>query len=401
MNDVGAGNGENNRLWSRAYTFLIISNFFLFFGDNLLLPVLPVYLDQNGADNFQIGIVIAAFFASSILMRIFTSRASARLGKKTLLMLALSVFAVAMLGYYLFAGLIVILVLRLVQGTGFGASTTLYGAMTADIIPEDRMGEGMGYFGLGITIAVALGPFLGAAAVSLADSKWVFLAAALLEMIAIALSFFIKADNCRRPVESKAGMKDFLSDFVEPTAFYPAVFMLLMGLSMGGFSTYVVLFGKETNIENISVFFLVTSLAEFLVRMVSGKLYDRKGMNFAVLPGALAGGVGCIVIAHATDLAMVSISAALCGIAFGMIFPVMEASAMKSAGPHRRVAANATIYNFLDIGMGLGPLLFGAVAELWGYQEAYILSGLFFAAMLLVLAAPAVVKRRQEAVGTN
>ncbi|MEA4888001.1 MAG: MFS transporter [Clostridiaceae bacterium] len=392
---------KTGTLWSRDYIFLMIANFFLFFGDNLLLPVIPVYIKQNGAYNFQIGIVTAVFFATSILMRMFTGRASARLGKKALLILAVSVFALVMLGYYLFAGLIMILVLRLVQGLSFGASTTLYGSTAADIIPYERMGEGIGYFGLGMTIAAALGPFLGAAAVSLTNYKWVFLVAALLVMITIPLSFFIKADNHRIPVKKKVDIKDFLSDFIEPTAFYPSVFILLIGLSMGGIYTYVVLFGKEMSINNISVYFLVLSSMEFLVRMFCGKLYDKKGLNYIVVPGAIAGVIGCVVIANAANLAMVSISAAFCGIAFGMIFPAMQASAMKSAKPERRVAANATIYNFLDIGMALGPLLFGAVAQLSGYADTFMLSSSVFVVMLVILAAAAIIKRKKKVASQN
>lgn len=138
-----------NRLWTRNYIFLMISNSFLFFGDNLLLPVLPIYVRQNGADDFQVGIVAAVFFITSIIMRIFTSRASLRLGKRTLLMLTLLVFTLSMLGYYFFASLTVILILRLAQGVGFGASTTLYSTMAANIVPYERMGEGIGYFGPG------------------------------------------------------------------------------------------------------------------------------------------------------------------------------------------------------------------------------------------------------------
>lgn len=74
---------------------------------------------------------------------------------------------------------------------------------------------------------------------------------------------------------------------------------------------------------------------------------------------------------------------------------------MKSAGPERRVAANATIYNFLDIGTWLGPLLFGALTQLPDCSDAFILSSLIFAAMLAILAATTIIKRREKLVGTN
>lgn len=368
----------------------MISNSFLFFGDNLLLPVLPIYVRQNGADDFQVGIVAAVFFITSIIMRIFTSRASLRLGKRTLLMLTLLVFTLSMLGYYFFASLTVILILRLAQGVGFGASTTLYSTMAANIVPYERMGEGIGYFGLGVTVACALGPCLGAAVISLPNYKIVFLMAVILELVGMALSFFIKVDNSKGSVEVPAGIRGILSDVAEPKALYQSVFFLLIGLVTGGFNTYVVLFAKERNIKNIFVYFLLISLAECFVRLFSGKLYDKKGLSPVVIPGAIAGIVSSFVMANATNLAMVSVSAVLFGCASGMIYPVMEASAMQNVAPERRIAANATLYNMLDAGMALGPLLFGAIAQLSNYSDAFSCSSSIFAAMLVITAITAI-----------
>ena len=151
----------------------------------------------------------------------------------------------------------------------------------------------------------------------------------------------------------------------------------------------------------ISWYFMATAVTEFLIRLFSGRLYDRKGLNFVLVPAAAAGVLGCLVMANAASLSMVIISAVLCGIAFGVIFPVLEAVAMKNAGRERRMAANATIFNSLDIGFALGPLLFGAMVQLSGYHDAFILSGLSFAAMLAIIAVVPAVRKRGKAVGSN
>jgi MFS family permease len=392
MNNI---NNDKGKLWSKDYVLLMISNFFLFFGDILLLPVLPVYVKQNGVSDIQVGIVIAIFFATSLLMRMFTSRASARFGKRTVLLLSVSCFALSMLGYYLFASLIAIIVIRMVQGLSFGASSTLYSAVTANIIPNERMGEGFGYFGLLMTIATALGPLLGAAAVSLPDYNWVFLVALLLGMTGLLSTCFITVDNRQTPIK-KFRTKDFLSDMIEPKVFYEAVFLLLVGLAMGGYNTYVILFAREISVTNIAVYFLATALAELIVRTFSGKLYDRKGMNIVVIPGAMAGIISCVVMANATNLAMISMSGFLFGTAIGMIFPVMEASAMKKVDSERRIAASATLLNLLDIGSVLGPLLFGVMIQLSGYPDTFLLSSLIFMAMAIIPFVVNIIKRKSK-----
>lgn len=387
-------NDKRKKLWTKNYILLMIANFFLFFADCLLLPVLPVYVKQNGADDVQIGVVAAVFFATSVLMRFFTSRVSARIGKKVLLLLAMFVFTFSMIGYYLFAGLTMIIILRLIQGLGFGASTTLYGSTVASTIPNEKMGEGMGYFGLGISLAYVLGPSLGAVAVSLAYFKWVFLAAALLTLISILLTHFIQEDHPESLIENQTQNGHHLSDMIEPKVIYESVFILLLGLLMSACDTYIVLYARQMNIENIFIYFVVTTIAEMSTRMFSGKLYDKKGMNILVIPGAIAGFISCIVVAHATNLLTICVFAIFYGVSMGMIFPVMEANAMKKVPPERRIAANATFYNFLDIGSGLGPLLFGTAAKMCGYSNTFLLSSLIFVAMFVIMFFKAIIARR-------
>lgn len=400
MEHRNAARNQANELWSKNYICLTIANFFLFFAGCLLLPVLPVYLKQSGASDFQIGIVAAVFYVTSMLMRTFTSAISARMGKKALLLLSMLVFTLSMIGYYLFAGLTMIIILRLVQGLGFGASTTLYGSTVASTVPSERMGEGMGYFGLGISLAYVLGPCLGAAAVSQTYFKWVFLVTTLPVLVSILLTNVIKADRPEQPTEAQAQTQrrngGWLSDIVEPKVIYESVFILLLGLLMSSCDTYIVLFARQMKIENIFVYFIVTTIAEMSTRMFSGKLYDRKGMNILVIPGAVIGLTSCIIVAHAANLLTICIFAVFYGASMGMIFPVLEANAMKKVKPERRIAANATFYNFLDIGSGLGPLFFGAIAQATGYANTFLLSGLVFVAMLVILFFNKIITRKRQ-----
>ena len=128
---------KTQSLWTKDYILLLTANFFLFFAESLFLPVLPVYVKQNGADDVQVGVVAAVFFITSILMRFFTAKAAARFGKRTVLFAGMFVFTLAMVGYYLFSGLAPVIVLRLIQGVGFGASSTLYGSTVAGIVPDE------------------------------------------------------------------------------------------------------------------------------------------------------------------------------------------------------------------------------------------------------------------------
>ncbi len=379
---------ENNvgktSLWSKNYTFLFLSNFFLFFGGEMLSPVLPVYISQNGGNNMHIGLIMSIFTISAIVMRLFVVKLSDHFGKRAILIAGLIICALAACGYYIMSLLVVVFLFRVLHGIGFGAATTLYGGIVSNIIPQGRMGEGMGYFGLGITIAAAIGPFLGAMVVSSDYYSGLFLLSGGLIVISILLTKFTTAGSEPKEREKKSASKIRLSDFLEVRALLPGILAMIFGISMSGLFTFLVLFGYEVNIKSIGIFFLLNSLAEFLVRPVAGKLYDRKGHFVVLVPGAVAGIAGTLLLAFSTGLPMLIASALVCGAALGALFPVLEAWTMKSVEPERRVAASATFYNFLDVGVGLGALALGAIAHVSDYKTMYIYSSLAYVLFLIV-----------------
>ncbi len=57
----------------------------------------------------------------------------------------------------------VMLFFRIIQGFSFGISGTANMALVAEIIPKERLGEGLGYFGLGQVVSQVIGPVIGVA----------------------------------------------------------------------------------------------------------------------------------------------------------------------------------------------------------------------------------------------
>jgi MFS family permease len=384
MNNKPSVNEYNISIWSRDFTLLFFSNFFLTFGANMLMPVLPVYMYQAGGNSFQIGMVMGSFTVSAIIMRLFSVRITALLGKRVFLMIGLLLCAMSAGGYYLTTLFLVIFMLRVLHGFGFGATTTLYGAIVSNIIPKSRMGEGMGYFGLCVVIASAIGPFLGAMIVLLPKYHWVFLLSSGLILLSMALTRISKAGRERVEKTKGPAAKFSLLDFFEIKVVFPSILAFFMGISMAGMFIFIVLFGKEVKIEGIGVFFLFTSFAELAVRPVSGRLYDRSGPLMVLIPGGLAGFASTILLSYSTNIPMLITSAVLYGIGLGTVFPVLQAWALRSIDSGRRVAATATFYNFVDSGVALGSLTLGLVAKATSYATMYRYTSLTFALFITI-----------------
>ena len=149
------------KLWTRNFGALIAANGLLFASFHFLLPTITLYAASLGATGMQMGLIGGIFGYSAIFIRLFTDTGVRAFGKKICLYAGLVLCVLATLGYMLFANIHALVFARVIHGFGFGLSTTFAAALAADVIPASRRGEGIGYFGLGSTVAMAMAPALG------------------------------------------------------------------------------------------------------------------------------------------------------------------------------------------------------------------------------------------------
>ncbi len=379
-------NAVKETLWTKPFVLLILSNLFLFLSLEMLLPTLPMFAAEKGGTDAQIGLIIGLFTFSAVLLRPFVGMASDKFGKKLLLLVGVAICLIGTASYYAAVTITMMLMLRIVHGVGFGISTTLYGTVASDIIPATRRGEGMGFFGTGNAVAISLGPFLGIWLMEEFGFSVLFIVGACILLLAIVFTAFVKGDSKaeRVKVQAAAEHTSLMLRFVEPKALMPSLLGLLVGLSLGGVISFITLFGKETGVQNIGFFFLVLALSEFLIRFISGKIFDTRGRFWVLFPAAVSCIVGCVILYMTQSTGILLLAAVFYGAGFGAIFPGLQAWVIDRVEPARRGVATATFYNAFDIGIGSGAMLLGLVATWSNYATMYLVSSLFFVIYLVV-----------------
>lgn len=162
------------KIWSLSFVFVTLANAFLFMVFEMLLPTLPLFVTAIGGGAKQVGYVTGIFMISAIAVRPFAGALALRFNKKYLLILGLVISAFSTGAYYLASDVTALLLIRLIHGAGFGLATTYFATIAAEIIPKERRGEGIGYFGVGETIAVSVGPMIGIATLELYNFQRLF-----------------------------------------------------------------------------------------------------------------------------------------------------------------------------------------------------------------------------------
>lgn len=360
---------DNLKLWTRNFVSMVAANALLFGGFHILLPTLPLYAAAHGASGSQIGIITGIFGFSAIFIRFFTDAGQEAFGKKKCLYIGLLISILCTIAYAFFYSVNEMITIRILHGFGFGLTTTFSAAIAAEIIPKARMGEGIGYFGLGSTLAMALAPAAGLALMNDFGAMAMFIVAAAASVIAVGSTAICKLEVL--PVAEKKPKLSLRDRMLERGTGVPAILTVLFGMSYGSVNTFVSMLAQEAHIADAGYFFLVGTACIFLSRPVGGRIFDAKGPAWIMIPGSALFFIALIMLIHTSSLTMLLMAAVLYGFGGGLLLPALLTWMINLVSPQRRSGASATFYNMLDVGTSAGAIFLGAMAEKIGFIRMY------------------------------
>lgn len=361
-----------DKLWTGDYIFLIMSQTLIAFGFQMINPVLPLSLREFGSSEALIGFIMGAFTISAFIIRPFSSFGIKRVGKKNYLLLGIFICLLGALGYILTTSPLYVFYTRIIFGTGFGIATTLTATLVADIVPDSRRGEGIGFFGLSHTIAQAIGPLLALSIVASHAFVTVYIIAAASLLLALCwLKFLFNPQLVEVAPPAADHPPTSMSRFVEPNALLPGVLIMLVGICTGGILSFITLYGQELHVGNVGYFFLVNTVTIFLSRIVSGKIFDRSGHFWVLFPSAIILFFGFLLLSVASSMLTFLTAAAMYGMGMGSLQPSLQAWTMNRVTPGQRSVASATFFNSFDLGIGGGSFILGIIAQKTSYAYMY------------------------------
>lgn len=359
------------KIWTRDFTLICISNFFIFLGFQMTLPTIPLFVEHLGGNEQLIGLVVGIFTFSALLIRPFAGHQLEIRGRRIVYLLGLAIFVLSVGTYGIISSLLFLFLFRMVQGIGWGFSTTASGTIATDLIPAKRRGEGMGYFGLFGNIALAFGPSLGLTLAGTISYTKLFSICAILGLVALILSSRIHYKKIEPVKENPRKW-----DFYEETALPPSILLFFITVSFGGIAAFLPLYTVQKGISGIEWYFLLFAVALMISRTFAGRLYDLKGHRAVFAPGAFSIVLAMLLLAWLPSSLVLYIAAFIYGLGFGALQPALQAWAVQTAPDNRKGMANATFFSSFDLGVGIGAIAFGQIAYLLGYQSIYIASAI-------------------------
>ncbi|TBL69069.1 MFS transporter [Paenibacillus thalictri] len=354
------------RLWTKAFILISIGMFFLFSGFYSLYPTLPLFIKQMGGTEAQVGLAAGAFMLSAVIFRPIVGVLLDRFGRRPFIVFGLLFFTLTMYMYTWIGGIIVLIVLRILHGMGWAVSTTAVQTAISDIIPSARRGEGLGWFGIATTMAMAVGPMFGIWVSQNYSYHTLFLSAVGLSAAALFLTF-----GAKMPFQAQSGTRKV--KFFEKSVFPVTVSAFFHAIAYGGITTFVPLFANGINV-NPGSFFMAYAATLLLIRPFAGKLVDRHGEMVVIIPAFVITILALINLSFSTGLFGVLVSAILYGIGYGSAHPTLQSATIRLADPDRKGGANASLLTAVDLGIGLGAMMLGWVSLFTSYQVLFTIS---------------------------
>ena len=379
-----------DKLFSLGFCYILAANFLLFFAFYLLLPVLPFYLkEQFMAGKSMIGFILSCYTVACLCIRPFSGYMLDTFSRKPLYLLSYFVFTFIFGGYMLAGALFLFIVLRIVHGFAFGMVSVAGNTIVIDILPSSRRGEGLGYYGLANNIAMSFGPMTGLFMHGTCSYELIFSCSLASGSLGLIMAGLVKTPF-KQPVKREPISLD---RFFLVKGFPAGISLLLLSIPYGMTTSYVAMYAEEIGIQVSSgLYFTFMAVGLAVSRIFSGRQVDKGHITWVISLGMYLACASFFALAACEHLMkwnpvytseLFLVIALLQGVAFGTMFPAFNTLFVNLGTNSQRGTATSTYLTSWDVGIGIGLMSGGAIAQAFGgFDYAY-----FLGACLTVLSA--------------
>lgn len=367
---------ENEKIFTKSFLLIFIALLFTALVMYALMSTVTEYATSMGTTATIAGLVSGIYIFGGLCSRIYSGNALSRSGWKRTALIFMGIHFIACLLYFIVDSVELLLIVRFIHGIGFGASANAIVTIASEILPKSRFGEAFGYFMLGTTIAVGLGPYVGGLVYDNLHSTGCFIVASVFSAIALIAMVLLRFDEPEH--ETSSDEHSGLEKVFEYNAIPVSLFTALTSLGYVSILSFYRLYAVEVNLASaFSWFFIIYSIILIVSRPIAGRIQDRGGDLIICIVGIVAQSIGLFLIAVAPSSLTVFICAVCAALGFGTLNSACTTIVTRNTPPERRSYAISTFFIFCDGTMGFGPALLGSfVSATSGYAPVYLISSI-------------------------
>lgn len=354
-------------------------NFFV-----LLINITAFAMTSFGCSEAEAGLSAGMYVIGGLFSRLFLGKYVELVGRKRMLIIAQCCALAISFLYFTIDSMGELYLVRFCHGLAYGIAVTCSGDIIAKILPRERLGEGMGYFFLSITLSTALGPYIGL--MLSPDYDRVFSVGIVMYTISLICALLIHVPEETLTEEQKAEARGFkLRNVLQFSAVPFGLVSMVFFLGYSGLLSFIDTYSETIGmLEAAAYFYLLVSLGTLVSRLTTGRIFDTKGPSGIITLGIVLFIIGMAIFSRTDVPAVFLITGFFMGYGMSITYAICQASAISISPPHRYGVTTSTFAMISDLGNGLGPMILGFLIAEIGYRDMYMTCAMFGVASLIL-----------------
>ena len=335
------------------------ASFFFMFSTMFVNPLINGYAKELGASSAFAGIIVGIMSLAAMFLRPVAGNLTDKFSKYRLSFIGGALIFVGVMGYVLTPSSGWLLLFRLINGTGYVLCTVCMTTWLAFLVPRQHVGEAMGFYGLMNALAMALAPAVSINIYQKIGYRTSLVASAVSALLMIVAIQFV-GDHALPKKRVRTQKKSFkiIQFNVLPVAILTTLFAIPYFVTQADIVTYIE--QKHLTVA-VGSYFLIYAVVLLIIRVGLKRYFDTVRFGVWFWLSLVSTAAYIILLAIMNNDWQMALAAALMASGYGIIYSVLQSTALLLAPIEEQGLASATFYLGLDIAMAFGPMISGVI----------------------------------------
>lgn len=360
------------RLYTKDVTLVLVASFFYLMSPMLINPVIAGFAANAGASSILAGVIAGAMNLTALVLRPLAGNLTDRVSKYKLTLIGGLLILLASLGYTFTTNVALIIIFRVINGLGYTLCSVCMATWMAALLPADRIGSGMGIYGLASALGMAVGPAVSVYLYQHYSYQSVFWVASAFSILLLIVIQFVDNRGIPSPTQQTATTTPKKFQFVQPKVVPLATILLLISLPYFATETYIVSYIAHRHFAvPAGAFFPAYAIILLIMRLVLRDAFDKVPFKKFFWLGLGFNLLGLVGLTDLSNWLMLFLGALGFAAGYGLMFSICQAKALTLVPMSDRGLANSTFYIGVDLGMSGGPMLAGLITAFLPWAWLY------------------------------
>ena len=374
---------KRKSIYSKDVVLVMAASFFFMFSTMFVNPLINGYAKKLGASSAFAGVIVGIMSIAAMFLRPVAGNLTDKFSKYRLSLIGGVLILIGVLGYIFTPSSGLLLLFRLINGTGYVLCTVCMTTWLAFLVPRQHVGEAMGFYGLMNALAMALAPALSINIYQKIGYRESLIAAAIAAFLMIVVIQFV--GNHALPLKKKGQTQKKYFKIIQMNVLPVAILTTLFGMPYFITQADIVTYVERRHLTvAVGSYFLIYALVLLVIRIGLKRYFDTVRFGVWFWLSLVSTAAYIFLLAVMNNNWQMALAAAGMALGYGIIYSVLQSTALLLAPIEEQGLASSTFYLGLDVAMSFGPMISGVVDSVLPVKYFYWVDLVLVPLMLVV-----------------